>query len=345
MAAKASTLTEKEFYLRSFRHSSMLVHLADGVSARSVAPVVDELVENHTAVVVVGAAARGGAASAAADRRLLVTERLLRDGRARIARRRGLTAARAIDDSAKLAIELGVAKLVVVDPRGAILGGRGPRSFVTRATLRRLLKDRRAVAPYGVAEVRSIMAAIQGGVRTVNLTTAGDLDRELFCYEGAGTLVSGGRYCTVRPLGVNDLEEANRMIERGEREGFLAPRDARERAAVLVAGYGAWFPGASLAGIAGLETDRYRRQRVGEIVALYTITRFLGRGVGVRMVQHLLGVARERGLRAVFACTSNDRAAAFFARSGFRAAGAGEIPESKWRGRPGARPRGFWHPL
>ena len=120
-----------------------------------------------------------------------------------------------------------------------------------------------------------------------------------------------------------------------------------ERARLLLAGFGAWFEGERLSGIAALETRRYTRNRLGEIVGLYTITKFQGEGVGMRIVDELLEVARAAKLRAIFACTRNERAAEFFKRAGFEAVSASKVPAGKWRRRsPGSeRPRVFWRDL
>jgi N-acetylglutamate synthase-like GNAT family acetyltransferase len=115
----------------------------------------------------------------------------------------------------------------------------------------------------------------------------------------------------------------------------------------LLAGFGAWFEGERLSGIAALETQRYERSRLGEIVGLYTISRFQGEGVGLRTVDELLSVAKASKLRAVFACTRNERAAAFFLRAGFEGVASARVPVSKWRGRTRGkkRPQVFWREL
>jgi N-acetylglutamate synthase-like GNAT family acetyltransferase len=124
----------------------------------------------------------------------------------------------------------------------------------------------------------------------------------------------------------------------------LLPRDAPSRARLLLCGYGAWFEG-RLAGVAGLETELYRRDRMAEIVGLYTITRFKGEGVGSNIVDHLLGVAEERSCRSVFACTANDRAADFFLRNGFVRVSSKDVPREKWKQRRGRRPMTFLREL
>ena len=128
-------------------------------------------------------------------------------------------------------------------------------------------------------------------------------------------------------------------------EGFLLPRTPAEKARVLLSAYGAWFEGHRLAGVAALETDAYKKEHLAEVVGLYTIERFKGEGVGVRILASLTDVAVERGCRAMFACTSNVRAGQFFERSGFVRVEPSEIPQQKWKGRRKPLPECFWFDL
>jgi amino-acid N-acetyltransferase len=71
---------------------------------------------------------------------------------------------------------------------------------------------------------------------------------------------------------------------------------------------------------------------MAEIASLYTLTRFLGEGVGGHLVAHAVERAESLGLRAVFACTTMERVGAFFLRNGFREVPQEDVPASKWRG-------------
>ena len=79
------------------------------------------------------------------------------------------------------------------------------------------------------------------------------------------------------------------------------------------------------------------RNRCGELASLYTLTRFLGEGVGAQIVSHVLVRARELGLTYVYACTTSERVVAFFERNGFRRVSCDELPASKWSGYDPAR--------
>jgi len=235
-----------------------------------------------------------------------------------------------------LAAELRVSKLVLLHPGGGLLAaGRAPLSFVDENVLETLLRQGEAEWS-GLGDRRSLLVAvreaIQSGVESVNVCAPEGIADELFTYAGSGTLFTRGDYCHVAPLGIDDFAQAERLLERGQREGLLKHRSPEEMARVLAEGVGASLTGHHLAGVAGLVTAPYVADRCGEIVGLYTITRFKGEGIGERLVNHLVADAERQGLDYVFACTVDSRAQQFFERLGFEPVGAGDVPASKWCG-------------
>jgi amino-acid N-acetyltransferase len=181
--------------------------------------------------------------------------------------------------------------------------------------------------------LEAVRAALVAGVHSVNLCTLEGLARELYTYEGSGTLFTREDYCRIERLGIDDFEEVvERLIARGQREGYLKPRTPAEVAPILINGFGAEIGSHQFAGVCGLEIAAYRADRVGEIVGLYTITRFKGEGVGGRLIARALEEARAMNLRYVFACTIDERAQAFFERLGFRRVTAADVPQVKWIG-------------
>jgi N-acetylglutamate synthase-like GNAT family acetyltransferase len=243
---------------------------------------------------------------------------------------------RLVDLAQRLAARLRVHKLVLTEPEGGILSTEGtPLSFMDEAMLGAVLQPGQAEWA-GVAARRDTLAAVRealcAGVRAVNLCTLDGLARELYTYEGSGTLFTREDYCRIERLGIDDFEAVERLIARGQREGYLKPRTAAETARILINGFGAEIGSHHFAGVCGLEVEAYRAERVGEIVGLYTITRFKGEGVGARLVARALAEARMVGLRYVFACTLDERAQAFFERQGFIGVSADDLPPAKWIG-------------
>lgn len=231
---------------------------------------------------------------------------------------------------ARLAVALHARKLVITDPAGG--WGRPPRSFADttthQAAFEQQLADRQ-----GGAVVDALTVALDGGVTNVNLCRAEDVDRELFTFDGAGTLFTSGGYVELGPLRVDDLGAVERLVAQGTADGLLRPRSRLEVARLAASGLGARVRGSGhLAGIVSLDAHTYRADDVGEVACLYTVSRFSGAGAGALLVDGLVAQAREQGLRAVFAVTVSDAAAAFFERKGFAEVGHEAVPEAKWAG-------------
>ncbi len=194
-----------------------------------------------------------------------------------------------------VSLSLALRKLVWLDPGGGLVGGDGERrSFVDLEALQRLL----AAGPSGEVPARrhlllEIERALEGGLAAVNLCTPDGLSDELFTYSGSGTLFTRKRYVVVRRLGLDDYDATDPLIARGVAEGYLAPRTPEEVDRVLASGFGAFVEGSHLAGIGALL--EHAEPRAAEIVSLYTLTRFIGEGVGGHLVQFALERARERG--------------------------------------------------
>src|SRR5213593_4756411 len=356
---------EKDFYLEEFRGRSVLLALAPAVTGAdlsALAGAVADLVRNDTRVVLWWPAAERRLLAALRrsralprprkDRRLPVpvvhldatgppSPEPLRAALWLAARRARLcvlavpAAASFPRDAAALAVGLRVPKLVLVDAQGGLDVGTGRLSFVDENLLDTLLRQGEAEWS-GLGQRRALLvqvrAALGGGVESVNLCRPAGVAEELFTYVGSGTLFTRGDYCRVAPLALDDFAQAERLLERGQREGLLKLRSSEEIAEVLGAGFGATLCDRHLAGVAGLLTAPYAAERAGEIVGLYTITRFKGEGIGERLVARLLAEAAERGLAYVFACAVDERAVQFFLRLGFEQVGAERVPVAKWAG-------------
>jgi amino-acid N-acetyltransferase len=362
---------EKDFYLEEFRGRSVLIAfapacVAGGPDLRPLAAAVCDLVRNGTRVLL-----WWPAATRAVERRLLTAlagvarrrdpgridvprvrvdatapsgsavEALL--SRLWVALRRERLCVLLVGGpitfprpASLLAARLRIPKLVLVDDHGGLEAGEGTRlSFVDENVLETLLRQGEAEWS-GFGERRVLLAAVRealwGGVESVNLCTPQGIGDELFTYVGSGTLFTQGDYCHVEPLGLDDFARAERLLERGRREGLLKPRSPEEMAELLTVGFGATICGRHLAGVAGLLAAPYAAERAAEIVGLYTITRFKGEGIGERLVGRLLAEADRRGYVYVFACAIDDRAQQFFTRLGFERVGGDDVPARKWVG-------------
>ena len=361
----SSEFTEKEFYLDEFRGRTLMCvarHDGDPRELGLAGEVAADLVANDARLILLlaGGAAREHAVRAALapalgaraaagpavvtfgageitrDVLLRVWD-ALRGGSVLVGLCGDATVAALADFARRLCERLRIHKLVIVDPLGGIKGPTMERqlSFIDESMLEELLRTGQAESE-GLGPRRATLEAVRGalvaGIEAVNLCTLPGLARELFTYEGSGTLCTREDYCRVEPLGVDEFHEVEKLLERGQREGYLKARDRGEIAEIMLSGFGATIGLRHLAGVCALRTEPYARVRAGEIVGLYTITRFKGEGVGVKLIARMRREGAARGLAFLFACTTQPRVGDFFERVGFRRIALEEVPPEKWRG-------------
>jgi N-acetylglutamate synthase-like GNAT family acetyltransferase len=225
-------------------------------------------------------------------------------------------------------LALGIRKLVWADPAGGLVRKGGERdSFVNVEALRACIggDQQRSESREILVEIEAMLSA---GVSAVNLCTVAGVADELFTYNGSGTLFTSRNYVDVRSLGLDDFDAAVDLIERGMTEGFLAPRSPEQIERVLASGFGVFIGGNHLAGVGTLLM--YGSDRAAEIACLYTLTRFLGEGVGGHLVRFAAETAKRDGRSYLFACTTSERVTAFFLRNGFRCVESDTLPIEKW---------------
>ncbi|MBI3767436.1 MAG: hypothetical protein HY271_02955 [Deltaproteobacteria bacterium] len=269
------------------------------------------------------------------DRLLLDIWRVLRGGPLLVGCCEDCPPERLAEFAQRLGARARVHKLVVVDAGGGVQppDASAVLSFMDEAVMEALLRRGEAESA-GLAARRPLLAAIRAGllagITSVNLCTLDGLARELFTYEGSGTLFTREDYCRVAPLALDDFHEVEKLLERGQREGYLKHRDPDEIGRILISGYGATIGQHHLAGVCALQTDPYVAERAGEIVGLYTVTRFKGEGVGVKLVDRMKAEGDRLRLAYLFACTTQERVGQFFERQGFRRVPTEAAPAAKW---------------
>ena len=330
--------SEKGFYLEEF-HGKTLAIAAPAAELRQpekLADVVEELARNEINVLLISTERSaleplvGPNVLSMATPRLegTVWRRLHDESRLGLVVGGSLAFAPACREAA---VRLGIAKLVWIDRDGGLVRENRERiSFVHLDELREILASGAQANVRRTALLREVEAMLVAGVPAVNVCTLPGLPDELFTYAGSGTLFTQERYMLVRRLVLDDYDAASDLIARGTAEGYLAPRSAEQLDLVLASGFGAFVEGRHLAGIGALLVDE--GTRAAEIASMYTLTRFLGEGVGGHLVTFALARARERKLEYVYACTTSERVGAFFERHAFRVAGPVEVPATKWRG-------------
>jgi len=341
MSGPSQAFTERDFYLGEFRGRTLGFVLPRG-GAADPAPlrgVFEALRKNATRIVVMApdaeAVDRLGLAVLEADAEDAWPARVWRElGQAGGV---GLSLGDEAFESAvrHATLRLGLGKLVWLREAGGLTNGEGAAlSFMDRQELRSH-REGGAAEQGGVALLAEIEALLDGGVPSVNLCSPTGLDDELFTYAGSGTLFTRERYADVRALAVDDFDAASDLIARGVAEGYLVERDVDGLDRALSGGIGVFIEGRDLAGVGSLLA--HAAADAAEIASLYTVTRYLGEGVGHQIVAFAVQRAREAGYGYVFACTTSDRVAAFFERSGFRRVDGDAIPAAKWADYPRER--------
>jgi N-acetylglutamate synthase-like GNAT family acetyltransferase len=342
LAKPSWTFTEKNFYLAEFRGRSLVLALPPGEhpSLEPLGVVLEDLAANGTRVVLVSQ-----------DRALLEKampgELTLQDSAGwlgalwRELQERPhaslLLSPGGLEQRCSEAVgRIRPAKLVWLDAAGGLQRPGGGRvSVFDLADLGALLEAGGAPVDDNAALLEAIQAMLRAGLPSVNWCRLEDLADDLFTYAGSGTFFTRDRYAEVRPLALDDFDAAADLIARGVDEGYLVRRDDVATQRVLDHGFGIFIEGRYLAGIVSLLP--HAQGGAAEIASLYTLTRFVGEGVGGQLVRHAIQHASGRGHGYVFACTSSERVEAFFERNGFRKVGPDAIPPEKWEGYPPER--------
>lgn len=349
---------ERAFYVEEFRGDTIVVSLAQPgrEAVRAVVTAADAMAEGAAHLVaVVGGSVEDLARALPSDPVVLGGPSGPPDAAwlaglwLAISDRGAVLVAVGADDELSVAAALAAAmharKLVITDPAGG--WGRPPRSFADLATHADAFANQLGHRQGGRVAA-AVRTALDGGARNVNLCRPEDLDRELFTFDGTGTLFTSGGYLDLGALRVDDLPAVERLVAQGTADGLLRPRSRHEVARLAVTGLGARVSGRDhLAGIVSLETAPYRGDGVGELACLYTVSRFSGAGAGGLLVDGVVAQASAAGLDAVFAVTVSPAAAAFFGRCGFAEVDHDHVPAAKWERYDPARKadaRTFWRP-
>jgi amino-acid N-acetyltransferase len=339
-AERTASFSERTFYLSEFRGKTLAIAVPAGEieALPRIRSVLDDLEAGGSAVLMLCPDAAvleqqlpGAPVPATLERLEAEVWRRLRERpRLGIAME---SADRFVSGCREVAVRLGIFKLVWIDRRGGLRGATERRhSFVDLAELHSLLEGEGSglLNRDRLAFWREVAAMLEAGLPAVNVCCSEDLGEELFTYAGSGTLFTRDRYMDLRRLGIDDFDAAHDLIQRGVEEGYLVERSQEEVDRILATAFGAFVGGHHLAGIGALLPGGDGRS--GEIASLYTLTRFLGEGVGGSLLGFACSRARELGLAQVYACTTSERVGAFFERNGFRAVSRDEIPAAKWRG-------------
>ncbi len=170
-------------------------------------------------------------------------------------------------------------------------------------------------------------AACDEGVDRVHLISShqdGALLRELFTREGIGTLIAATPFETLRQAQIEDVGGILELIAPLEASGILVRR-SRERLEMEIQRFFLLERDGLIIACAALYP--YPQDRMGELACLAVHPEYRGQGRGDRLLAHLLQVARQQGLTALFVLTT--QTAHWFLERGFRAARLEDLPMEK----------------
>jgi amino-acid N-acetyltransferase len=174
--------------------------------------------------------------------------------------------------------------------------------------------------------IRAGRSACEGGVNRVHIvdgTRDGVVLKEVFSNIGSGLMIHTNIFESIRPMERGDISDVLHLMEPFIQEKKLVPRDA-ETLGQLYSDYVVYDVDGTVHGCAALH--EYPGGQA-EIAAVAVNRSFARLGIGRRLVEFLLERGRERGLRRIFALTT--QAADWFERLGFREGLLEEMPDKK----------------
>jgi amino-acid N-acetyltransferase len=180
----------------------------------------------------------------------------------------------------------------------------------------------------GLEAISLALKAARTGVERVHLVDAreeGAVLRELFSNLGAGTMVYGDEYESIRALKTDDVADVLRLMENLMQQGILlrrSPEDILEKKE----DYAVFEIDGSIHASGALH-DWGEGQ--GEIAALATDPAYADLGLGRRLVRFFIERAKQQGLKRVFVLTTLTQD--WFEFLGFEESTVESLPEKKRR--------------
>jgi amino-acid N-acetyltransferase len=168
--------------------------------------------------------------------------------------------------------------------------------------------------------------AAREGVERVHLVDGqsdGSVLREIFSNLGVGTMIHTDEYHSIRPMERADVPDVHRLMRPLIDRGLLVPRTEVDLAN-LHPDYVVFETDGIVHGCGALHA--YESSQ-GEIAGIAVDSQYDRLGIGQRIVSYLIGRARDRGLRRVFALTT--QASDWFELLGFRPGKMSDVPDTK----------------
>lgn len=227
----------------------------------------------------------------------------------------------------EVARALGAVKLVYVTTAdGLMLGGALARQLSVDE-LEQALRNGQ-IAPGQLSKARHAVAACQAGVPRVHVLN-GRIDEgllaEVFSNEGIGTLVYGNEYRQIRRARKSDVRSLQQLIRGSVESEELLPRS---RAAIERQLDDYFIYEVDRNPVACVALHVYPQENLGELACLCVRTSHENQGIGRRMAQFVEDRAREQGLSALLALST--QAFNFFrSKAGFAEGSPEDLPAAR----------------
>ena len=228
-----------------------------------------------------------------------------------------------------LATALKAIKLIYITAeRGLIMQGQLIRQMSVADLDVLLLRQRHEFLPESVSKAQYAAAACRGGVPRVHIIDGREdegLLAEVFSNEGIGTLVYANEYQQIRPAKKKDVHAILALIQRGVEADELVPRS---RASIEKAIGDFFIFEIDKNPVACVALHVSPEQAKGELACLYVGASHEHQGIGRRLMQFVESRARELGVTALFAL-STQAFTYFQAKGGFAEGSPDDLPPAR----------------
>ena len=160
-------------------------------------------------------------------------------------------------------------------------------------------------------------------VHLVNGTIDGVILKEIFSNLGMGMMIHGNIYDSIRPMKPRDISDVLRLMDPLVEKEILVRR-TEEQLQDSYTDYVVYEMDDSVHGCGALVEYP---ENMAEIAAIAVDQSYKHLGIGQKVVEFLLSVARERGLKRIFVLTT--QTADWFQKLGFAEGTIDDIPEAK----------------
>lgn len=219
-------------------------------------------------------------------------------------------------------------KLLFLIEEEGILDEQGRRLANLSAQEAETLLQQGRILPPQQNLLRTALEAVAGGVPRCQILSGrsdGALIGELFTRSGTGTSVSQNPFAAIRPAAAGDIPALIALIRPLEQAGILIHR-SREYLETHIRRFFVLEYDRQIYGCAALKTFPEAPES-GEIACLAVSPEAQRGGLGEMLLEHLLAQARQRGLKRLFALST--QTGDWFAERGFQTASPADLPPTR----------------